>query len=241
MKDYSFTPIAVAKTCYKEKFGIPRQAGLAPSARAQLHMLAPFNDPVAVAELTQCSHIWLQFVFHRNKNNCWRPKVRPPRLGGNDAIGVFATRSPYRPNPIGLSVVCLDRIDCDGADVVLHVSGIDMLDETPILDIKPYVPYADCLPMATNSVAAAAPQWLAVFFDQPCHEFFQRYGSVAGQCAVQLKRLVVESLRQDPRPSYQKVDPSRIYGMTLEGLNLKWRYQTQDSALEIVVTELSPL
>src|SRR3954463_4060851 len=139
--DFIFPAIGIIHSCFKEKFGIPRQPGLAPLATAQLELLPPYDNRAALEGLETCSHIWLQFVFHANKRDAWKPKVKPPRLGGNKSLGVFATRSPTRPAPIGLSVVKLDGISEADGKLFLNLSGIDLLDGTPVLDIKPYVPY----------------------------------------------------------------------------------------------------
>ena len=141
---FQFAPIGVIHSCFGEKFGIPRQPGLVPAARATLELLPPYNQPAAVRELAGFSHLWLIFVFHGIPWGQWQPTVRPPRLGGNRRLGVFASRSPFRPNPIGLSAVRLLRRE----GCVLHVADVDMLDDTPLLDIKPYVPEFDAHPSA---------------------------------------------------------------------------------------------
>ena len=139
MPPYSVSPVGILHSCFKEKFAIPRQPQLAPAARGILELLPPFNTGEAVAGLEQVSHVWLIFLFHQALEDKPRLKVRPPRLGGNQSIGVFASRATHRPNGIGQSVVRLDKVEAGR----LHLSGIDLLDGTPILDIKPYVPYAD--------------------------------------------------------------------------------------------------
>ena len=161
---FEFEPIAVVRSCFTDKFGIPRQSGLVPAASATLEFHPPYNDAQAFVGLAGCSHLWLQFVFHANRASGFRPRVRPPRLGGNKTLGVFATRSPVRPNPIGLSVVKLDQVIVTGATATLTISGHDLLDGTPIVDVKPYVPYTDSLPNAVNPVAPEAPATLAVTF-----------------------------------------------------------------------------
>ncbi|WP_300794079.1 tRNA (N6-threonylcarbamoyladenosine(37)-N6)-methyltransferase TrmO, partial [uncultured Akkermansia sp.] len=142
-------PVARVSTCYPDKFGVPRQSGLVPGARARLVFEPPFRHPDAVRGLEGFSHLWLVWVFSENVNKGWSPTVRPPRLGGNVRMGVFATRAPFRPNPIGLSAVRLEKVELHPLDgPVLHLSGVDLVDGTPILDIKPYVPLADCIPGA---------------------------------------------------------------------------------------------
>ncbi|MFU8770170.1 MAG: tRNA (N6-threonylcarbamoyladenosine(37)-N6)-methyltransferase TrmO, partial [Desulfotignum sp.] len=143
-----FTPIATLYTCFKEKFGIPRQMNLVPAAPGRLVFDPAFSSRYAVRDLTGFSHIWLVFVFHQALDRPWSALVRPPRLGGNKKVGVFATRSPFRPNPIGMSAVKLEAVEQTAQGPVLHLSGVDILDNTPVLDIKPYLPWADAIPGA---------------------------------------------------------------------------------------------
>lgn len=154
---FQFAPIGVIRSCFRQKFGIPRQPRLVPAARATLELLPSYAQPEAVRGLEGFSHLWLLFVFHGIPAGHWQPTVRPPRLGGNQRMGVFATRSSFRPNPIGLSAVALERIEISAGRVVLHLAGVDVLDGTPVLDIKPYVPYADSIPEAVGGFANEAP------------------------------------------------------------------------------------
>lgn len=232
---FEFTPIAVVRSCFTDKFGIPRQSGLAPAATATIEFYPPFNDAQGFVGLEGCTHLWLQFVFHANRVSGFRPRVRPPRLGGNKTLGVFATRSPMRPNPIGLSVVKLDRLIINSASASLAISGHDLLDGTPVLDIKPYVPYTDSLPEAVNPVAPLAPQTLAVSFS----------ASAASQCQSQslrlntdLATLLQQLLGQDPRPQYQTPDPARRYAMALFDLDIHWHYQPLEQGLAIQVSDI---
>ncbi len=229
---YRFEPIGIIHSCFKEKFGIPRQPGLAPAARAQLELLPPYNDPATVAGLEQVSHLWLQFVFHQNRHSHWRPKVRPPRLGGNKQMGVFATRSPMRPNPLGLSVVKLESIDTH-AGVVLNLSGIDLVDGTPVVDIKPYVPYVDQVMTARNAFADAEPPLLAVSFSAAVTAFCADYPG-----GDDLKSLLVQVLQQDPRPQYQTPDPERRYAMKLLDFDVCWYYRPVADGWQIWVSEI---
>lgn len=233
--DFSFPAIGIVRSCFKEKFGIPRQPGLAPLAWAEIEMLPPYNDPAAFAGLEGCTHIWVQFVFHANRRDQWKAKVKPPRLGGNKTLGVFATRSPIRPAPIGLSVVRYRGVsERDGA-LWVHISGVDLLDGTPVLDIKPYVPYVDCVLEAENTFAATPPVLISV--DIPadvmavCVEYWQRSGT-------DLAGLIIQILQQDPRPQYQQPEPERIYGMKLLDLDVRWRYQWCDDLYRIQVTDI---
>jgi tRNA-Thr(GGU) m(6)t(6)A37 methyltransferase TsaA len=229
---FEFAPIGFVRSCFREKFGIPRQPGLAPAARATLELLPPYSQPAAVRGLEDVSHLWLVFAFHGVPAGRWRPTVRPPRLGGNRRLGVFATRSPFRPNPIGLSVVALDRIATGQGRVTLHLSGVDVLDGTPVLDIKPYLPYADAIPTATGGFADQAPASESAIRFSPAATAF---------CAAwpdgDLRELIVQILRQDPRPAYERADPEpQRYGMKLYDCDVRW--ETRDGALH--VTEIIP-
>jgi len=221
--NFTFPAIGIIHSCFKEKFGIPRQPGLAPLATAQLELLPPYNDRDALDGLETCSHIWVQFVFHANKRDEWKPKVKPPRLGGNKSLGVFATRSPTRPAPIGLSVVKLEGISELDGKLLLNLSGVDLLDGTPVLDIKPYVPYVDLVPGAINQFANDAPRLLEVEFSNECAVFCSKYRQ---KHQIELESLLRQILQQDPRPQYQQPEPERLYGMKLLDLNVQWRYIT---------------
>lgn len=229
---FEFEPIGVIHSCFKEKFGIPRQPGLAPAATAQLELLAPYNDLDAIAGLEQVSHLWLQCIFHQNKNEKWKPKVKPPRLGGNKKMGVFATRSPVRPNPISLSVVKLESVDTSNG-VLLNLSGIDLVDGTPVLDIKPYVPYVDSLTDASNQFADKSPSVLPVSFSSEAVSFCRMYWG-----AEDLHVLIQQVLQQDPRPQYQPPDPDRRYAMKLLDVDVAWYYQLGEQGWQISVEEI---
>jgi tRNA (adenine37-N6)-methyltransferase len=233
---FTFPVIGIIHSCFTEKFGIPRQPGLAPLARATLELLPPYSDPAAVEGLESCSHIWLQFVFHANTREQWKPKVKPPRLGGNKSLGVFATRSPIRPAPIGLSVVTLESIEIRDGKVLLNLAGVDLLDGTPVLDIKPYVPYVDKVEDAVNSFAPKAPNIIPVTIDPAPLIFCANYQQQTG---VALAELITQLLQQDPRPQYQRPDAERIYGMKLLDLDLRWRYANRENQLHIVVYEIA--
>lgn len=231
--DFTFPAIAIIHSCFKEKFGIPRQPGLVPLATAQLEFLPPYNNPAAVAGLEGCSHIWLQFVFHANSHSeVWKPKVKPPRLGGNKSIGVFATRSPNRPAPIGLSVVKLESIEQQEGKLLLHLSGVDLLDGTPVLDIKPYIPYVDKVCDAINEFAPVAPVFMPVTLNHEQQLFCSTFQQQTG---TNLAELITQILQQDPRPQYQTVTTGRIYGMKLLNLDLRWGYATAGETCGIYV------
>ena len=215
---FQFAPIGVVHSCFREKFGIPRQSGLAPAARATLELLPPYNQQGAVRGLEGFSHLWLVFVFHGIPAGRWRPTVRPPRLGGNRRLGVFATRSTFRPNPIGLSAVRLERIAACQSRVLLHLAGVDLLDGTPVLDIKPYLPYADRIAEATSGFAPDAPAVLpSVNFSPGAARFCAAWPS------GDLRDLITQILRQDPRPAYERADPKpQLHGMKLYNLDVRW-------------------
>lgn len=221
MADFSFKTIGTIHSCFKEKFGIPRQPGLADHAKATLELLPPYNRPEAVAGLEGFSHIWISFVFHAIKREEWKAMVRPPRLGGNRRIGVFASRSTHRPNPIGLSVVELDHIDTTNGKVILHLQGVDLLDGTPVLDIKPYLPYSDALPDATGGYAAIAPeQKMEVFFSEEVDSTL----ALLDKQQPDLRKLIEQLLSLDPRPAYsENRDDERVYGMRLYDVDVKWQ------------------
>jgi tRNA-Thr(GGU) m(6)t(6)A37 methyltransferase TsaA len=211
-------PIGKVRSCFGGKFGVPRQPGLAPTARAELVLEPWCRSGEAVRGLDGFSHVWLIFVFHEVDAQGWKPTVRPPRLGGNQRVGVFASRSPFRPNPLGLSVVRLDGIREDPAHgPVLMLSGIDLVDGTPVLDIKPYVAYADALPEAQGSFASEAPGRLGVVVAVEAQERFERLDG--GDQAV-----ILEVLSLDPRPAIH-AESGRVYGASLCGHNVRFRIQ----------------
>ena len=211
-------PVAYIRTDFKEKFGIPRQSGRAPSLTAEIVFLPPYQTPDALRGLDGFSHIWLLFDFSQARHDGFCATVRPPRLGGNARVGVFASRSPFRPNSIGLSCVKLlgiKRTEKDG-DILL-VSGADLLDGTPIYDIKPYLPHADCIQDATGGYADdKAGYKLQVDCPQALLEkipFNKRNG-------------LIECLADDPRPSYQD-DPTRAYGMRFGEWNIRFTVEKE--------------
>ncbi|BCA30336.1 tRNA (N6-threonylcarbamoyladenosine(37)-N6)-methyltransferase TrmO [Pseudomonas otitidis] len=211
------SPVGILRSCFKEKFAIPRQPQLAPAARGVLELLPPFDGGEAVAGLEQVSHVWLLFLFHQALEDTPRLKVRPPRLGGNQTLGVFASRATHRPNGIGQSVVKLDKVEAGR----LWLSGIDLLDGTPVLDIKPYVPYADCQLEARNGIAAAPPELIPVEWTPEALAQARLEGERLGEPLV---ALVEQCLAQDPRPAYQKPQPERRYGARLWDVDVRWHY-----------------
>ena len=210
--------IGLVRSPFREKFGIPRQPGLVNEVEGRVVMLPPFDDPLMFSGLEEFSHIWLGFLFHDVMDQGWRRRVRPPRLGGNRQVGVFASRSPYRPNHLGLSVVRLLGVDTS-AGVSLRVQGLDLLDGTPVVDIKPYVPYVDSIAHASGGFAPHAPSGaLEVVFSPRSMQALEKIGD------PKFEPLIARLLALDPRPAYRREDePGRIYGMRLENFNISWR------------------
>ena len=208
--------IARIRSDFPTKFGIPRQSGVVSALRAAVVFEPEYRNPDALRGLEEFSHLWLVGEFSQARREQWSPTVRPPRLGGTVRLGVFATRSPFRPNPIGLSCVKLEGVELHTPQgPVIHVSGADLMDGTPIYDIKPYLPYADCKPEAVGGFASApAGATLTVVFPP---EWLGR--------VPEDKRQALEGvLACDPRPSYQD-DPERVYGMAFAGLEVRFRVE----------------
>ena len=217
------TPIAHIRSDFSEKFGIPRQSGLVEELTAAVVFEPEYRDPSALRGLEGFSHLWLIWEFSRSRG--WSPTVRPPRLGGNKRLGVFATRSPFRPNPIGLSCVRLVEVRQDRAlGPVLVVAGADLMDGTPIYDVKPYLPYADCKPDAVGGFAAQ-PKGADLTVDCP--------PALLDRVPEDKRAALLAVLAQDPRPQYQD-DPERVYGMAFAGLEVKF----QVAGERLTVTEI---
>ena len=210
------TPIARFHSPFPEKFGIPRQSGLAAGLHGRIVLEPAFRDPSALRGLDGFSHLWLIWEFSGNKTRNWQPTVRPPRLGGNTRLGVFATRSPFRPNPLGLSCVRLDRIEWDTpAGPVIHVLGADLMDGTPIYDIKPYIRYADSHPdVRSGFTDEVAWEPLDILFPE--------------QTPFEPEELDIlrDILAQDPRPPFHD-DPEKTYGMAFAGYDVRFRVNGQ--------------
>jgi tRNA-Thr(GGU) m(6)t(6)A37 methyltransferase TsaA len=218
--DINCKPIAMIKSPYREKFSAPRQPGLAPSVRASIEFLPEFASVEAVRGLEGFSHIWLIFLFHQSAGQGWKPTVRPPRLGGNKRVGVFACRSPFRPNPLGLSAVKLLSVKTDKGQISLEVQGADLIDGTPILDIKPYLPYTDGIAEAKGGFADRAPvASLVVEFSAAVDRQLVELADKTPELAT----LIRETLALDPRPAYQRDADEREYGVLLDRYNVRWR------------------
>ena len=223
-QEWTMQTIGYIRSDFKEKFGIPRQSGRAPSLTAEI-IFTEQIDESACKELQNFSHLWILFVFSQTAEKSWNPTVRPPRLGGNKRVGVFASRSPFRPNPIGLSCVKLEGIEKEGNQVKLIVSGADLLDGTPVLDIKPYIPYADAKPNAIGGYADGKKDYqLQVEFPS---EWLDKI-------PTQKRDGLLECLADDPRPSYQD-DPDRIYGMAFDIFQIK--FQVENGVLKVQSVE----
>ena len=217
-----YEAVAYIYNGYQEKFGIPRQSGLVDEVFSRIVFLPKYRDPSATRGLEAFSHLWLIWEFSKARREKWSPTVRPPRLGGNERVGVFATRSPFRPNPFGLSCVRLMKIEYGSEGPVLHVTGADLMNGTPVLDIKPYIPYTDCRPEAGGGFTDKE-SWkkLEVFFTE----------EALSALPEDLIPVIQKVLELDPRPHYQN-DPERVYGMTFYGYNI--RFCVKDEVLTVV-------
>lgn len=209
-------PVARVAGGFEDRFGTPRQPGLVPQSRAHVVMLAPYDDPDALRGLAGCSHVWLIVGFHRSASRGWSPTVRPPRLGGNRRVGVFATRSPMRPNHLGQSAVELVDVHVDEDWRGLIIANHDLLDGTPVYDIRPYMPYADALPDAVPPPGfEGAPAELMVRFDRAADRVLRALPESD-------RALIRQVLAADPRPAVQRDDPERRFALNVLGLEIRW-------------------
>ena len=223
-REFLVKTIARIRTDFPEKFGLPRQSGYVPELMGKIVFEPEYRDPDALRGVEEYSHIWLIWAFSESGKK-WSPMVRPPRLGGNERRGVFATRSPFRPNPIGLSSVRLESVDWDAQEgPVLYVSGIDLMDRTPILDIKPYIPFSDSHPEALGSFAQPALEHrLQVDIPKSCLE----------KMPERNRQALIKLLAQDPRPAYQN-DPRRLYGLSFAGKEIRFRVREDTVIVETI-------
>lgn len=220
-------PIGYMQSCFKEKFGAPRQAGLVTEATGTIVLVPPFNAPEMVRGLSAYSHIWVIFLFHECMGRPWRPTVRPPRLGGNRRMGVFATRSGFRPNPIGMSAVALSGIRWTPEAIFIAVRGVDIIEGTPILDIKPYLPYADGI---ATTRAPERPDTVSVTFSL---EAAARASQFEADGYPGLVALVTGILAQDPRPAYDAGrQREKAYGMRIYDLNVSW--EPREAGIQVI-------
>ena len=215
--------IAHIRTDFPTKFGLPRQSGLVDALKGTIVFAPKYRDPNALRGIEGYSHLWLIWKFSEAVRDGWSPTVRPPRLGGNTAMGVFATRAPYRPNPIGLSCVRLESVDYDTPEgPVLHIAGADLMDGTPIYDIKPYLPYVDSHPEATGGFAHEVKDYaVEVVFPE----------ELLSRIPEPKREALIEILKQDPRPGYKRKD-SRPFGVAYAGFDVK--FTVEDGVLTVV-------
>ena len=214
--------IARIRNGYEGKFGIPRQSGLVEEVESIIVFEPAYRVPEALRGIEEFSHLWLIWAFDRAEREGWSPTVRPPRLGGNRRVGVFATRSPFRPNAIGLSCVRLLGVEKMKEGWTLRVAGADLMNGTPIYDIKPYLPYADAHPEATGGFTEATEK----------RRVDVRIPEEAGGCLTPAERRALEGiLREDPRPAYQD-DPERVYGFEYAGMHIEFR--VEDGVLTVL-------
>jgi tRNA-Thr(GGU) m(6)t(6)A37 methyltransferase TsaA len=239
-------PIGIIRTCFPSKFGIPRQPGLVPSAHGVIEM-DPHNEITSsLRGLEQFSHLWLIFLFHQTKSKKWKPSVRPPRLGGAERIGVLASRSPHRPNPIGMSAVELISVELPSSakqGARITVAGVDLMDGTPILDIKPYLPYSDSIPNARAGWASEPLKRHEVVWSE-----LALHALDALATPPRFKDLAQELLSLDPRPAFQQrraplgheSSNGLDYGMDLQGFDVKWRIFSGKIIVENVLVKTEP-
>lgn len=230
MSDHVIRPIAVMHTDFPEKFGIPRQAGIVTALEGLVVFEPEYRDPEALRGIEGFSHLWLIWQFSENLRAGFSPTVRPPRLGGNARMGVFATRSPFRPNALGLSCVELKAVEeRPGLGTVLVVRGADLMDGTPIFDIKPYIPYADCRPDALSGFAPDAGETLAVEIPD----------ALLSSLPPDKREALIGVLANDPRPRYQK-DPERVYALDFAGFTVRFRVEGNAVKAEEIAQTAGP-
>ncbi|MFV8463531.1 tRNA (N6-threonylcarbamoyladenosine(37)-N6)-methyltransferase TrmO [Vibrio campbellii] len=215
---YSIEPIGFIESPYKEKFAVPRQPRLVPTSTSRVRLVDAANCLESVRNIEQFSHVWLLFLFDKNLEAGWKPTVRPPRLGGNERIGVFASRATFRPNGIGMSAVELKGASQDKGQTWLDLGSVDLVDGTPIIDIKPYIPYSDSIPDAQGGFAAEEPEVLEVNFSQQAQAKLAQHPE-----ARHIIQVIKEVLGQDPRPAYKKgKQDNKEYAVNLFDLNVKF-------------------
>lgn len=235
-EEYRFAPIGVLRTAFTEKFGVPRQSMMISEARGVLKLNPDPAYRAALQHLEEFTHVWLVFVFHQVADGDWRPTIRPPRVDAPRKVGVLASRSPHRPNPIGISAVKLDRIDYDSlGGIEIHLSGVDLMDGTPVLDLKPYLPYADCLPQAGGGWAEGEiPRYAVTYSEQALLRFEQAPDQ------PRLRELVSQMLEWDPRPTSQRrtmaIEKPESQGMRFgfRVLDFDVRWEIRDRAIFVI-------
>lgn len=230
MNELTIKPIAYIKNDFDEKFGIPRQGGLIPELKGSIIFTKEYREREALRGIESYSHLWLIWGFSANKDHDFHPTVRPPMLGGNTRLGVFATRSPYRPNPLGLSVVMLDSVEESANEgLILHISGADLLDGTPIYDIKPYLPYVDSYPDAIGGFTDTIDYESRILNVKISDDLL-------AIIPLEKRQALLKVLSLDPRPTYQN-DEMRIYGLAFGGYNIKFRVIEKNLLVENIDKE----
>lgn len=229
----SISPIAHIRTPFKEKFAVPRQPGIADAAIGDIVFTSEFENPDFIRGIAQFSHLWLVFGFHQTHREQHAALVRPPRLGGNQKVGVFASRSTYRPNNLGLSVVALFEVNTEHKTTILRVKGMDLIDNTPIYDIKPYLAYVDSVPNAVSGYAQQAPvESMSVNFTPNSLDVLASHSSTYPD----LQRLIEQVLSQDPRPAYRQSEQiDRVYGVKLYDFDVRWRVEDNRCVVEQIL------
>ena len=222
-------PIATISSCYPQRFGIPRQAGLVKSATATIDFAANRDNELALRDIESFSHLWVIFLFHQQNYSGFKPLVQPPRLGGKKTMGVYATRSPNRVNPIGLSAVLLDRVECQRDLIRVHIEGGDFLDGTPVLDLKPYVPFADSISHATTEWADPIDSVLPVHWSDQATQamiVIDHHGNDLQAGTQGLRHLIEETVAQDPRPAHERNKdgkPGQSWGVRVGPVDVGWQ------------------
>lgn len=228
---FQFKAIGIIHSCYKEKFSIPRQSGLVPSAEATLELFTPYNHPETLNGLEEISHLWISFIFHQHIHHSFKNQVNPPRLNGKKK-GVYATRSPFRPNPLGLSVVELKSINIEADKVSLSIKGGDFLDQTPVIDIKPYIQYSDALSNTREPYSAIKKPEFEISFS----EIALKKVKIAEKETPLIKQVIVELLSEDPRPVYTKKIKSE-YHVRIYDYDLSWHIEQN----QVLVVDLKKI
>lgn len=232
--EYKCEPIGLVHSCFSEKFGIPRQPGLVRHAVAQLELFPDFGREEMLRELDQFSHIWINFIFHKVIEEGWKSTVRPPWLGGQKRVGVFASRTPHRPNHLGLSVVRLEGIRREKKKTFLDISGVDLLDQTPVVDIRPYLPYSDIIPDASSGYGGQTEGIdITVEFSETAELFCLDYSQKTGR---KIRELLTDVLSQDPRPASQR-GRDREFGVLLWDVNSRFVFE-RDAVVRVIRCEL---
>ncbi len=238
----TFAPIAYVQSPFKQRYGVPRQPGLVKNAVGIIQFKKDPDLKSALKTIDQFSHLWIVFIFHQHGGKKWKPSIRPPRLGGRTKVGVLASRSPHRPNPIGISVVKINKVNLDDPKgPSIEVQGLDVLDGTPVLDVKPYIPYADAVVDANAGWATPDIDRLSVTYSSEAQEFLQ---SNPNKFTHQLQNLITEILELDPRPAYlQREEPAtspqfwnKIYGIEISHNEVKYSF-TEEGILVHSISE----